>query len=493
MSAPEAPPETSAEAPAAPKGSPTEEQLALLGPAAPQLVRARLLPTDEIFERRTAVILAGVCFVSLLLGLVFSVLAVRDEDGSIGANAFGRSSVGHRALVELLGELGVDVVVSRFRSAEKSGPEVPLLVAEPLRLFDDTDALEAAANEDAKDGDETSDETSDETAPSPKPIGNAEGDVLSLSYGLERILATAEDRGARTIIVLPKWRGEPSEEKAGWIGQANLLSTADAVDVLELAIGEACPVVRAENPAPFQSSLPGGAAPTLPFAQLVDAECSLVPLLANETGTLIGRAKDRPVYVVADPDLLNTQGLAAGQNAAVVQQLVVGELHAKGLVVDEVLHGFGQVPSLWRELFSMPLVPITLHVLALLALAVLAALGRFGKAAKLPPRVPPGKRALIESTAQLLDGGRHHAESARQYVRATLRRASAEASLPPAEGPEALLALSTLAKSRGVTVDVTALLTEAEALGPGPRAAARAVELAALAHRFRLEMKHGHS
>jgi hypothetical protein len=491
MSAPSPSQEPTAEVPTTPTTTPTEQQLALLGPAAPQLVRARLLPSDEIFERRTAVILGGVCFVSLLFGLIFSVIAVRDEEGSIGANAFGRSSVGHRALVELLGEFGVDVVVSRFRSAEKSGPEVPLLVAEPLRLFDDTEALAAADADD--DSGEGGGSASDEAPAADKPLGDSAGDVLSLSYGLERLLVTAEDRSARTIIVLPKWRGEPSTEKSGWIGQANLLSTADAVDVLELAIGEACPVVRSEAPAPFNSFLPGGTAPTLPFVQLVDSDCSLVPLVANGSGTLIGRAKDRPVYVIADPDLLNTQGLSAGQNAAVVQELFVGELRAKGLVVDEVLHGFGQVPSLWRELFSMPLVPITLHVLALLALAVLAAFGRFGKAEKLPPRVPPGKRALIESTAQLLDGGRHHAESARQYVRAMLRRASTEASLPPGDGPDALLALSTLAKSRGVTVDVTALLTESEALQPGPRSATRALELAALAHRFRLEMKHGHS
>lgn len=488
MSAPTTPDAPGAETRQAPPRA--SETLASLGPAAPQVRERRLLPTDEIFERRTAAILGGVCFVSLVLGLVFSVLAVRDEEGSIGANAFGRSSVGHRALVELLGELGVDVVVSRFRSAEKAGPEVPLFVAEPLRLFDDADALQAA--EDAEDG-EGGGDAADGIPAEDAPIGHAEGDVLSLAYGLERILLTAEGRGARTVIVLPKWRGEPSTERSGWIGQANLLSTADAVDVLELALGEACPVVRSEAPAPLRSSLPGGAAPTLPFVQLVDPDCGLVPLVENGTGTLIGRAKDRPVYVIADPDLLNTQGLAMGENAAVVQALFVGELRAKGLVVDEVLHGFGQVPSLWRELFSMPLVPVTLHVLALLTLAVLAALGRFGKAARLPPRVPPGKRALIESTAQLLDGGRHHAESARQYVRAMLRRASAEASLPPAEGPDALLALATLAKSRGVSVDVTALVAESEALLPGPRSAARAVELAALAHRFRLEMKHGHS
>src|SRR5207245_1471038 len=113
------------------------------------------------------------------------------------------------------------------------------------------------------------------------------------------------------------------------------------------------------------------------------------------------------VLVVADPDLVNTAGLGRGSNAAIARHLFVDVLGAKGLVVDETLHGFSHAPSIWGELFDFPLALVTLHLAAVAALAVWAALGRFGKAQKVPPRVAPGKRALIENTAALLGYGGH--------------------------------------------------------------------------------------
>ena len=46
----------------------------------------------------------------------------------------------------------------------------------------------------------------------------------------------------------------------------------------------------------------GGTAPTLPFVQLVDSDCSLVPLVANGSGTLIGRAKGKRFAALAGED-----------------------------------------------------------------------------------------------------------------------------------------------------------------------------------------------
>jgi len=140
---------------------------------------------------------------------------------------------------------------------------------------------------------------------------------------------------------------------------------------------------------------------------------------------LIGRVPESGVHVVVDPDLLNTHGLAHGQNAVIAHRLFVDHLRASSLVVDEVLHGFYQPPSLWTELLALPLLPVTLHVVGLTLLAIAAASARLGAPRPAPPRVPPGKRALVDSTAALLDGGGHHTESVRHYLRMTLRHTAA--------------------------------------------------------------------
>ncbi len=459
------------------------------GAPAPKPFEHKVLrQSDEIFELRTVMVIAAVSAVSLIAGLIFSVFSGDDADGSAGANTFSRSSIGHRALVEVLEGLDMEVVVSRFRSSEKAGPGVPLVVAEPLRLEDDLESVKDA-DLDASDLDDDSDH---EPTPGMKPPSaeeNAKRDLLSTAYGLQRMVDGAERRGASVVIVLPKWSGVAGEK--GWIESANLLSPADAEDVIDVATGQACYVDRPQGGGAFHSRMGNGALPTIAEPQLI-TDCDLEPLVWNDAGVLVGRAQDTNIYFVADPDLLNTYGLAHGQNALVVSDLFQGELQAEGVVIDEILHGFGRVPSLFRELFSMPLLTITLHTLGLLGLAVAAAMVRFGKPAKLPPRIPPGKRALIESTAQLLEGGRHHAESARHYVRLVLRRTAAEASLPPAGDEETAAALATLASSRGLTTDVAALTQGADALPMGPKASARALEIAARAHRFRQEMKHGH-
>ena len=445
--------------------------------------------SDEIFELRTVLVIAAVSAISLIAGLIFSVFSGDDADGSAGANTFSRSSIGHPALVQVLEDLNLEVVVSRFRSSEKAGPGVPLVVAEPLRLEDD---LESVKDADLNASDLDDDSDNEDALPDDKPPSSEEAakrDLLSTAYGLRRIVDGAERRGASVVIVLPKWSGTPGEK--GWIDSASLLSPADAEDVIDVATGQACYVDRPSGGGAFHSRMGNGALPTITEPQLI-TDCDLEPLVWNDAGVLVGRAADTNIYFVSDPDLVNTYGLAHGDNALVVADLFQGELQAEGVVIDEILHGFGRVPSLFRELFSMPLLPITLHTLGLLGLAVAAAMGRFGKPQKLPPRIPPGKRALIESTAQLLEGGRHHAESARHYVRLILRRTASEASLPPAGDVETTAAPATLARSPGLGPKGSALRRGAGALPMGPKAEARALEIAARAHRFRQEMKHGH-
>lgn len=407
---------------------------------------------DEIFTRRTAAWLLGLSAASLAATLISLALSGQVRAGdSPQANAFSRSSIGYRALIELLEAGGVDVVVSRFRSAEKAGPSAPLLLAEPHWIDDGP-------------------------------------------HGLSAQIRAAEARGAPVVVVLPRHWGTPAGTKEGWIEAVD--EAGDPEEALAIVAGEGCALAPPAAPSRWSSALPGGELPALPEAapllpQLVSEGCGLEPLLWSDAGVLVGQVPGRAAIVVADPDLLDTWGLAHGDNAVIAHRLFVEHLGARSLVVDEVTHGYQKVPSIWSELLTLPLLPVTLHALGLTLLALAAAALRFGRPLPLPPRVPPGKRALVESTAELLDGGGHHAESVRHYLRMTLRHTASALGLPPGDDP--LPALAALGRARDARADIAALAREADELPrKGPRAAAAALALARAVDTWRKEILHEH-
>ncbi|MCC6551662.1 MAG: hypothetical protein IT372_01405, partial [Polyangiaceae bacterium] len=422
-------------------------------PAAP---RPAML--DGVFRQRTVAWLIGISGASLAAALIALAFSGQMRAGdSEQANAFSRSSIGYRALVELLDGSGVNVVVSRFRSAHKAGPSAPLLIAEPIYI-----APRAGGDSDPRP--ERPDDEED-GAPLGSRTRARSGAGDSRSQGLADVVAIAEARGAPVVVVLPKWYGDTNPQREGWIGALDERAS-DAEQALAALAIDRCGLVWPEAAGGgWESSLPGGERPTLPEPQLLDLDCELDPIVSSPDGILIGQLPGRRALVVSDPDLLNTYGLAHGDNAVIAHRLLVDRLGASSLVIDEVLHGFYQPPSIWTELLTLPLLPVTLHVLALTALAIAAAATRFGRPEPSPPRVPPGKRALVDSTAELLDGGGHHAESLRHYLRMTLRHTAAAVGAPLTAGEDPVAALASLARSRGVRSDITAIARRIEALG----------------------------
>jgi hypothetical protein len=165
--------------------------------------------------------------------------------------------------------------------------------------------------------------------------------------------------------------------------------------------------------------------------------------------------------------------------------------------MDETLHGHISTPSLWRELFSFPLSLASASVLIVLAILLWSAMGRFGK--PLPPlsAMAPGKRFLIDNTAELIRYGGHAAHALERYLHATVqdvaRASHAPAHLGPAELRDWLLRA---ARARKVEIDLVALEREvADVVGPGPtsghRQAVRALATAGRIHRWRQEMTNG--
>ncbi|XYH97569.1 DUF4350 domain-containing protein [Sorangium sp. So ce1128] len=417
---------------------------------------------EAIFRRRTAVALAAVCAVSLAAALLIAAFydGMDGRPVSWGANAFSRSALGYRALVLFLERSGVPVVVSRHASAERSGKSSLLLVAEP-------------------------------------PAGDEEDTAGARFAAMAR---DARVEGLPLLVVLPKWKGRPIPLRPEWIERAELRPLADVTSVLGAATGESVPedaVVRlpVAPDKPFSATFPGGKRPALPAPQLLRWN-AIDPIVWTEAGVLISRSARGPVYIVSDPDLFNTSGLARGDNALVAEALFThlrAELRSSSVIVDETLHGFQQAPSLWAELAEFPLVLVTLHLAALSALALWAMMGRFGAKEPAPPRLPPGKRALIDNTAELLGLGGHSAHSLRHYFQMTVRAVAAAYGLPQGlSEDETIERLSALGQRRGSTVHLEDLRRRVLEAGSGEAHRPLVLDAAAEVFRFRKEMIREH-
>ena len=452
------------------------------GTAPPRAERPGAL-VDRAFSRRAALWLAAAAGLSLLATLVLPVvLGDTPEEVTRAPNAYSRSAVGHHAFVAVLRELGLPVLVSRYRSASRSGPDQPLIIAEPA----DHDEAE-----------------------------------------LEAMVAEGLGRGAAVVVVLPKWDPDSWDPPKGEEGAAgasvpglsapeerapSLVPEAEVTRVLWAAErglarhwGQAAPaeaygedvVLRGAPAAAWDGPLAARGRPQLAPLQALALRDYLVTALGAGERVVIGGWADATgepmgLWVLTDPELFNTMGLGAGDNAVLAWRFFVDTLGARGLVFDEVVHGFKRPPSIWSDLFTFPLVVVTFHLAGLLLLALWAAGARFGKPEPLPPRIAAGKGALIANTANLLAVGGHAGYTVREYLRATLRAVARDLALPPHLGDDERLAtLTRLAAERGVAIDPSDLAHRAAQVGDRKRDARRALALARRIYRFRQEMCDG--
>ncbi len=423
--------------------------------------------SSKTFSPRVAKWLVGVASISLLATLLLSVLLDKEAPTKVTAdnNAFSVSAVGHQALAEIFDEVGIEVLVSRHRSAERASTKRALLLLEP-------------------------------------GLGDKE------LQRFESMLARSKDAGIPTVVALPKWRVTEEVEGLGW---ANRLERATEwrTDELARAMDNALGTTLVEDLQVFDAGEAWTAnlgdseyAVALEPSQLMYVEFDntyLEPVLMqhedDEMAVLLGRVPGTEIYILSDPDLLSTMGIGLGDHALVAVALVQRILKVDGVVIDEVTHGFERARTLWRELFDFPLVLVTFHLAGLLALALWASTSRFGKPESPPPRVPSGKKTLIENTATLLALGHHAGTGVKRYLETALRQLSRAYGLP-AELPDGkrLELLAELARRVDPKHDLEAIATEVAALkdGRGRHKERRARELASSIHRLKMEMLHGH-
>ncbi|MIL10107.1 DUF4350 domain-containing protein, partial [Salmonella enterica subsp. enterica] len=112
---------------------------------------------------------------------------------------------------------------------------------------------------------------------------------------------------------------------------------------------------------------------------------------------------ERNFWVLADPDLINNLGLKETRTArAALAMMETLADEADGVTFDLTLYGAAPKHDMFKLLVEPPFLALTLSVLAAAALAFFHGLGRFGPADPDVRAIPFGKRALVDTTANLL-------------------------------------------------------------------------------------------
>ncbi|WP_428149803.1 DUF4350 domain-containing protein [Brevundimonas sp.] len=285
------------------------------------------------------------------------------DDG--GGHALSRSSVGYAALPRLLRATGTPVVLSRGSLGH--GAVDSLLVLTP-------------------------------------PVGTPP----------ERLEDIRHD--GSIMVVLPKWNSAALPDHRGWVSTVGVVSAKDALAVLpkEVRAGTTLSDLSGRRTV----SLRLGADETLNAEPVVIdtyrriAGPQWIPVIIDAEGaTVLAAHSETGLYVLADADLLNTQGLKslAGARTAVA---LLNTLRMPGtpVVFDLTLHGFQRTRNLGRLLLEPPLLGMTLVLAALIIFAGWQAVVRYGPARQNRRAVALGKRALADNTAALvrMAGREHH-------------------------------------------------------------------------------------
>ncbi len=425
------------------------------------------------FSRRAVAWMVGIAVASFAAAILLQAyggdLAARP---TAGPNTYSYSALGHRALAELLRREGLGVTSRQARGGAGPGPGRPLVLAEP--------------------------------GPSGSP---------DWKERLAALAAEARERGAPLVVVLPKWRGRPRRDQPGWVAGAALLPENQIEEILaalQVSALQGATVERTGRTAGLRTCEVAEGSPgdsrhftlDIPTLQLLTPSRELRPEVECEggRGLLIARGRLAPggsdLFVVADPDLWNNQGLGLADHAALAHQLFVDRLGVHGVVFEETIHGFVQSRGLLAEAFRFPLLPGVLQGLLLLGTVLWAGMGRFGAPLPSAASLAPGKEVLIDNTAQLLAHGGQAADSLGRYYQQTLKAVAARFFLPP-DLPEGEIAarLREIGKRRGVTLDLAALerrIVGLDRTETGDRKAApRAAALAKRLYRWRMEMTDG--
>lgn len=389
----------------------------------------------EVFSAKVAIVLLLVGVFSFSAFVTLSTLAPDLADGDeAAAHALSRSAIGYAGIVKLMRARGDVVTVSR--GAPSANTDWPLTVLTPKTTLTTTD--------------------------------------------VQRLV------GWRALVVLPKWIPVPSFTHRGWVSEGLAMSETAVADILsqiaphavvKRAAGSTKPQLTFDVRQSGALDRPGKArAGAIDRLQTITAS-DLTPIAKTEDGrTILGlfRIKDLreedgsnaqlDLYVLSDPDFLNTQGIANLETAR-AGLAILDALRAPGdpIAFDVSLHGFEHAKNLLRLAFEPPLLAATLSLAIAAGLLGWRATTRDGPTARRKRAIALGKRALADNSAALIRlAGREHTMATR-YAELTRAQTAAQVGVARDGGDTAAAELDRIAEARGLRTRFSDLAAEAGA------------------------------
>ena len=356
------------------------------------------------FSPLTLIVLALIAVVAMAGLGVLSAYAPELKSGDDGGgHALSNSSVGYAGIVKLLRASGVPVTLSRGAVGLNAGDSL-LITTPPF-----------GAN---------ADQVRDRVRKS--------GDRRRDAVGVTGNRALTELTGGPILIVLPKWSAVPEARHRGWVSTVGPYPVEGVLEIMPESFRSGLGLTRGQAPAWVQLTRPSGQQIGRPVrieslqtlsGKSLSATGNVAPiwipvLYAPSGGVILAMRRGTRIYVLSDPDLINTQGIKslAGAETAVA---VLGLLRAEDapVIFDLTLHGFQRTRSLLRLMLEPPLLGLTLLLAALAAFAGFQAVVRFGPAREADRTVALGKRALADNTADLVRLARREHRMAAPYAR----------------------------------------------------------------------------
>ena len=335
--------------------------------------------SDSAFTPRVALALV---LTGVFAALAFLVLQAYAPDikahGQAGANALSPSGVGYAGVVRLMEGTGQTVTVNRASGMRDRLPG--LLVVTPNQ-----------------------------------PLG-----PLDLK------------RAADTLIVLPKWSAVPDPAHPGWVVAAGQIAPDQYAKFAPAQLGPLTIARRKGNAQGLRlsGSLDGFPEQGLPLGPVRDLQTvsgpQLTPMLTDESGaTIVAAFKGSRTFVLSDPDLLNTQGIADPRTAKIAL-LILYNLHSEGAPIgfDVTLNGLGSRPSILKLAFEPPFLGVTLCLAIAAVLIGIGSWSRFGPTVRAGRAVALGKTALVDNGAGMIRLARREPRMAARYVRLVRDRAA---------------------------------------------------------------------
>jgi hypothetical protein len=253
----------------------------------------------------------------------------------------------------------------------------------------------------------------------------------------ERVYDTPGD----VLIVLPKWRVFPDPANPQWVrldelaGAARVERTIRQIDesakVVRFAGVKNIPLVIGDRPGESMQSGP------IESLQVIEGGNILPIILDVEGRAVLGRvdfSEDEDpgynIFILAEPDLLNTQGIASLTTARVGMRVFeIVAPGSMGVAFDMTLHGLERSRNFLRLMFVPPFLPA---VLCLAFAAGLMAVNAVAGNVKMKQgrEIALGKATLVENSALLVSLAGRDTRMGKRYVAMTRQLAATAAGAP---------------------------------------------------------------